>query len=67
MKKFIMTIEEMVSEEFEVIAEDEEEAKKIVTEKYNTGEFVLSPGNLVAKQMKIYNVTDDKHTDWIEF
>ena len=59
-KKFIVTIEEMVSEDFEIIAENEEKAEKIATEKYNNGEFVLEPGNLVAKQMQIHNVTDDK-------
>ena len=67
MKKFIVTIEEKVSEEFEVLAEDNEEAEKIAAEKYRNGEFVLEPGNLVAKQMEIHNVTDDKWTDWIEF
>ena len=66
-KKFIVTIEEMVSEDFEIIAENEEEAEKIATEKYNNGEFVLEPGNLVAKQMQIHNVTDDKYIDWFEF
>ena len=67
MKKFIVTIEEMVSKEFEVLAEDNEEAEKIAAEKYKSGEFVLEPGNLVAKQMEIYNVTDDEWTDWMEF
>lgn len=67
MKKFIVTIEEMVSKEFKVLAEDNEEAEKIAAEKYKSGEFVLEPGNLVAKQMEIYNATDDEWTDWIEF
>ena len=66
-KKFIITIEEMVTEDFEVFAETEEEAVEIATKKYNSGEFVLEPGNLVAKQMEIHNVTDDEYTDWFEF
>lgn len=66
-KKFVITIEEMVTEDFEVFAETEEEAVEIATEKYNSGEFVLEPGNLVAKQMQIHNVTDDEYTDWFEF
>lgn len=66
-KKFVITIEEMVTEDFEVLAETEEEAEVIATEKYNSGEFVLEPGNLVAKQMQIHNVTDDEYTDWFEF
>lgn len=67
MEKFIVTIEEMVSDDFEVLAENYEEAEKIAVEKYKNGEFVLEPGNLVAKQMKIHNITDDVRTDWIEF
>ena len=66
-KKYVVTIEEMVSESFEVYAEDEFEAEEIATEKYNNGEFVLEPGNLVAKQMEIHNVTDNICTSWIEF
>jgi hypothetical protein len=66
-KKFIITIEEMVTEDFEVFAETEEEAVEIANEKYNSGEFVLEPGNLVSKQMEVHNVTDDEYTDWFEF
>ena len=66
-KKFIITIEEMVTEDFEVLAETEEEAVEIATEKYNSGEFVLEPGKLVSKQMEIHNVTDGEYTDWFEF
>ena len=66
-KKFVITIEEMITEDFEVFAETEEEAEEIAVDKYNSGEFVLEPGNLVAKQILIHNVTDNKYTDWIEF
>ena len=66
-KKFIITIEEMVTEDFEVFAKSEEEAEEIATEKYSNGEFVLEPGNLVAKQMQIHNVTEDEYTEWFEF
>lgn len=66
-KKFIVTIEEMVSQDFEVMAEDDAEARKIAAEKYNNCEFVLEPGNLVCKQMEIHNVTDGYYIDWFEF
>ena len=66
-KKYIITIEEMISQDFEVIAETDEEAASIATEKYSKGEFVLAPGNLVAKQMHIHNLTDNEYTDWVEF
>ncbi len=66
-KKYIITIEEMVSGNFEVYAETDEEAENIAIEKYNNGEFVLEPGNLFSKQMEIHNVTDNEYIDWFEF
>lgn len=53
MKKFNVTIEEVISEDFEVLAEDEKQAIEIIRDKYKKGEFVLEPGNLLSKQMKI--------------
>lgn len=67
MKKYNITIEEMISETFEVYAEDDEQAEIIAKEKYDKGEFTLTPGNLVCKQMEIENVTDKYLTDWFEF
>lgn len=49
--KFVITIEEMVSQDFEVEADDMWDALDIAEEKYNKCEFVLEPGNLVAKQI----------------
>ncbi len=67
MKKYKITIEEMLSETFEVFADNDEEAEKIASKKYKLGEFVLTPGNLVCKQMEIHNVTDNYFTEWAEF
>lgn len=64
--KFVICIEEMVSEEFEVEAETPDRALEIAEEKYNSGEFVLEPGNLVSKQMCI-TFPGDECTEWIEF
>ncbi len=64
--KFIVTIEEMVSEDFEVEAESAEEAMYIAEEKYKKCEFVLEPGRLVAKQMAIM-FPDSEVTEWTEF
>lgn len=66
-KKFIVTIEETISQSFEVVAEDDNEAIDIAIKKYDSGEFCLSPGSLVAKQMAVENVTDNLFTDWFEF
>ena len=62
MKKFKITIEETISEEFEVTAESEEEAAEIAEKKYNNGEFVLEPGNLTGKRLSVND--SDK---WTEF
>lgn len=66
MKKYVIVIEEIVSKEFVVEAKDAEEAMEIAEEKYENGEFVLDPGNLVSKQMAITE-PDDEATEWCEF
>lgn len=66
MKKHIVTIEETISDEFEVYAENEKQAMEIATEKYNNSEFILAPGKLCAKRMAIV-LPDDAVTEWMEF
>ena len=66
-KKYNITIEETVSQDFVVFADDDEEAKTIAIENYKNEKFVLEPGNLEAKQMQIRNLTDHEITEWIEF
>ena len=53
MKKYIVTIEETVCENFEIEAETAEEAKRLAIEKYNSGEFVLEPGELECTRIKL--------------
>ncbi len=65
-KKYEITIEEIVSEKFDVYAESVEKAMELAEEKYKSGEFVLSPGNLIAKQMAITS-TKNETTEWTEF
>ncbi len=65
-KKYNIVIEETVSKSFEVIADDENQAKSIAAEKYKSAEFVLAPGELTAKQIQVCN-DDDILTDWEEF
>lgn len=66
-KKFEVTIEEMVSKTFLIEAQSDDEAMEIAIEKYKNGEFVLEPGNLVAKQMEIHSLEKDTYTEWFEF
>lgn len=65
-EKFIIAIEETVVDEFEVVAEDADEAMRIAEEKYNDCEFVLCPGKLKFKQMSIIK-PEDEVTEWVEF
>lgn len=66
MKKFIITIEETCVEDFEVEANDAEEAMNVAEEKYNKGEFVLTSGEVQFKQMAISSPLDEC-TEWVEF
>lgn len=65
-RKFTVTIEEIVSQDFEVIADDIDEAMEIAEEKYNNGEFVLESGELTYKQMMADDGNGDC-TEWTEF
>lgn len=47
MKKFIVTVEERVSQDFVIQADSQEEAEKLAQELYKNGDLVLEPGNLL--------------------
>lgn len=66
-KKFEISIEEMASQTFVLEASSEEDAMFMAIEKYKNGEFILDPGNLVAKQMEIHDIEEDTYTEWFEF
>ncbi len=64
--KYIVTIEEMISQDFVVYAKNIGEALDIAEKKYNYGEFVLAPGNPVSKQISATD-NDRDSVDWYEF
>ena len=66
MKMYTITIEETISQEFDIMANNAEQARAIAIEIYNLGELVLAPGNLIHKQMKVHSDTDNSD-EWIEF
>lgn len=66
-KTFKITIEEHVTETFEVEANDLEEAMEIAEEKYHNGEFVLEPGEVTAKLMMAEDEYGAETTEWVEF
>jgi hypothetical protein len=64
--KYTITIEETVTKDFEVEANDAEEAYEIAEQKYNSGEFVLDPGECQFKQIAITK-PGNECTEWREF
>ena len=64
MKKFTLIIEETVVDEFEVNANNEQEALEIARDKYKKGEFILSPGEVQYRQMTIKSPMKDE-MNWI--
>lgn len=66
-RKFIVTIEETLSDTYEVYADDVKQAVMIAEEKYKSEEYVLEPGNILSKKMMVEDSCKDECTDWIEF
>ncbi len=64
--KYTIAIEETVVKEFEIEANDLEEALNVADEKYRKGEIVICPGEVQFKQMTIVNPYCEP-TEWIEF
>ena len=64
--KYDITIEETVSQNFEVEASSYEEAREIARTKYNKSEFVLEPGFVTRKAMSVTCPGGDS-PEWSEF
>ena len=64
--KYTITIEETVAKDFEVEANDAEEAYEMAEQKYNSGEFVLDPGECQFRQIAV-TAPNDEATEWREF
>jgi len=68
MKKFTVTVEEIVSGNFEIEAETAEEALKFAEEDYNSGDLVIreNANHPVFRQMAV-SAPDGECTEWQEF
>jgi hypothetical protein len=66
MLKSIVCIEEIISQEFEVIHAASEDPLKIADAKYYAGEFGLSPGEVSYKKIAVVN-PPERETEWREF
>ena len=65
MKKYIITIEELVSQDFEVEASSLKEAWQIARKKYTDCEFVLEPGCLEETTINAIDIDTDEQTGFI--
>ena len=59
MKKYIVTIEETVVQDFEIEAESAEEAFALAEEQYDAGELVLGPGEVQMMQIAVRGSVDE--------
>lgn len=66
-KVFKVTIEEHISETFEVEAADIEEAMQLAEERYWKGEYVLASEASVNARLMSANDGNGDETDWVEF
>ncbi len=62
-----VTIEETVSDEFEIEADSEEEDFEKASKEYDEGKIVLEPGKLISKQISITDEKGNPLIDWVEF
>ena len=67
MKKFKIVIEEHVSGEFEIEAEDMGKAFEIAEKNYYEGKFVLEPGNVTSRFMFLETTDGEECSELIEF
>lgn len=66
MNKYTITIEETITQDFEVESETAESAMELAEKKYKEGVFILAPGEVQFKQMAITEPSEYS-TEWIEF
>jgi hypothetical protein len=65
--KFFITIEETISETFEIEENSVDEAVEIAKHRYNSGEFIVESGNVVNRMIHGREENSEEGTEWIEF
>ena len=65
--KYKITIEETISQEFEIKSNSIEEAKEKAIKDYESGKLVLEFGTVSEKQINVINENDNETTGWEEF
>lgn len=64
--KYTITIEEIVTKDFEIEANSANEAYETAEQKYKSGEYILDPGECQFRQIAITKPSDEA-TKWREF
>jgi hypothetical protein len=65
--KFFITIEETISETFEVEENSVDEAVEVAKSKYNSGEFIVESGDVINRMIHSREENSEEGTEWIEF
>jgi hypothetical protein len=65
--KFFITIEETVSETFEIEENSMDEALEVAKHKYYKGELVLEPGCVTNRMIHGIEENSEEGTEWMEF
>lgn len=65
--KYKITIEETISQEFEIKANSIEEAKEKAIKDYESGKIVLEFGTVLEKQINVINESNNGTTGWEDF
>lgn len=65
--KYKIIIEELISQEFEVSANTENEAYEAAKENYYNENFVLTPGEVHNRKVGIANPENESEIKWLNF
>lgn len=65
-QRYTVAIEEILVQEFEIVASSAEEAMEIAMQKYKAGEFILESGESQFRQIAIQK-PDGETSEWTEF
>lgn len=66
MKRFVIAVEETITQEFEVYADNEQEALHLLKEGYEKGEIVVDGGEVQSHQLAVIEPVRNI-PEWIKF
>ena len=66
MKRFVIAVEETITQEFEICADNEQEALYLMKEGYEKGEIVVDGGEVQSHQLAVIESVGNS-PEWIKF